>query len=144
MNRRFVRDFAFLAALAMATPALGAEKLSGPIPAVVLRTIDGDTLFVRAYIWLNQAIETRVRLAGIDTPELHSQCPSERAAAQGARAHLAELVRGGAVSLTDIRPDKYAGRVVARAAVMGRDLSAAMLAANFARPYDGRRRASWC
>ncbi|MBM3600401.1 MAG: thermonuclease family protein [Alphaproteobacteria bacterium] len=144
MRRRFALSIILLAGLAGAAAARAADSLPGPIPAIVLRTIDGDTLLVRAHVWLDQEIVTRVRLAGIDAPEMHGQCPSERAAAQAARTYLSGLVRDGAVALTDIHQDKYGGRVVARAAVMGRDLSAAMLAADMARPYTGGKRRGWC
>jgi endonuclease YncB( thermonuclease family) len=46
--------------------------------ATVKRVVDGDTIDVRAELWPQFFIETRIRLAGIDTPELHGKCPEER------------------------------------------------------------------
>ncbi len=113
--------------------------------------VDGDTLEVRARIWLGQELTTRVRLAGIDAPEARSDCPRERVLADRARAFLSARLRPAgarapaAVRLHDIRNGKYAGRVLARVeSAAGLDLGRALLAAGLARAYDGGRRAPWC
>ena len=131
--------------------ARAGERLAGPVPAVVTRVVDGDTLEVRAHIWLGQDLSIRVRLAGIDAPEAGSNCAAERALALRARAFLAERVipEPGApppvVRLRDIRNGKYAGRVLARVEIpTGLDLGGALLDAGLARRYDGGRRTSWC
>ena len=131
--------------------ARAGERLAGPVPAVVTKVIDGDTLEVRARIWLGQELSIRVRLAGIDAPEASSRCAEERTMALRARAFLAERVipPPGApprlVRLRDIRNGKYAGRVLARVEIpAGLDLGAALLHAGLARSYDGGRRTPWC
>jgi endonuclease YncB( thermonuclease family) len=131
--------------------ARAGERLAGPVPAVVTRVVDGDTLEVRARIWLGQELAIRVRLAGIDAPEAGSSCAQERALALRARAFLTDRLTpdpGGpppVVRLRDIRNGKYAGRVLARVEVPpGQDLGRALLAAGLARRYDGGRRAAWC
>jgi len=124
-----------------------AESLSGPLPAQVVGVVDGDTLAVRVRIWLDQVVETRVRLVGIDTPESRSTCPREKEMAQAARAALAQLVAQGmeTVILRDVAHDKYAGRVRARVQLPdGTDLSNAMVTAGHARPYGGGKRRPWC
>src|SRR5215510_7654440 len=90
--------------------------LSGPIPAIVERVIDGDTVRVRARIWLAQELLTDVRLRGIDAPELHGRCPAERDRAQQAKAWLDARIGGRRVTISGITGDKYGGRVVARLA----------------------------
>ncbi len=137
--------------LTLAGAARGGERLAGPVPAVVTEVVDGDTLEVRARIWLGQELAIRVRLAGIDAPEAGSRCAEERALALRARAFLAERLVPApgdpppVVRLRDIRNGKYAGRVLARVeAPAGFDLGAALLAAGLARRYDGSRRAPWC
>ncbi len=93
------------------------DRLAGPVPAEVLSVIDGDTIEVRAVVWLGQVVSTRVRLAGIDAPELRAKCARERALAERARAYLLARLEGGdrsRVRLRDIRYGKYAGRVLAR------------------------------
>ena len=144
-------------AVALAVPALvlalapvGAaelarEVLDGPVPVEVIRIIDGDTIVVRAHPWLGVFIETRVRLAGIDAPELRGRCDGEIALAGRARDRLTELLAGGSARLDDVRHDKYGGRV--RARVLdgnGVDVGAVLVAAGLARPYHGERRRPWC
>ncbi|MFQ5466725.1 MAG: thermonuclease family protein [Kiloniellaceae bacterium] len=127
--------------------APAAERLGGPVPAQVVRVIDGDTIQVRARIWLDQEVETRVRLDGVDAPELKARCARERAMAVQARAFLDQRLAapGAPVFLSDIRYGKYAGRVLARVRdASGADLAEALIAAGLARPYAGKRRASWC
>ena len=124
-------------------PAL--NRLAGPVPAEVLRVIDGDTIEVRAHIWLGQEVTTLVRLARIDAPELKGKCASERAAAQTAKARLEDKVGGTEVTLRDIRFEKYAGRVMSRVETeAGEDLAAALKREGLVRAYGGAKRQSWC
>ncbi len=124
------------------------DRLAGPVPAEVISVIDGDTIEVRALIWLGQVVSTRVRLAGIDAPELRGKCARERALAERARAYLLARLGGedrAWVRLRDIRYGKYAGRVLARVETAGgEDLGRGLMAAGLARPYAGRARAPWC
>lgn len=131
--------------------AAGAEDvLAGPVPAVVVAVIDGDTLRVRARIWLDQDVTTAVRLAGVDAPEVRGACRRERDLARRARDFVAsQVISGGGigptVQLRDLRYGKYARRIVAHVETpAGLDLGAALLAAGLARPYDGGRRPVWC
>ncbi len=124
---------------------LAREVLDGPVSVEVIRIIDGDTIVVRVHPWLGVFIETRVRLAGIDAPELRGRCESEIVLAGRARDRLAELLAAGVARLDDIRHDKYGGRVRARVlGVDGADVGAMLVAAGLARPYHGERRGSWC
>ncbi len=173
------------AILALAAPVFGglvlggvpgrlgaADSLPGPLPARVVSVIDGDTLEVRVHIWLGQILDTRVRLAGIDAPELKGKCDREKDLARRARAYiLARLDATGAdptgadaggadaggaeaggtaaaaavIRLREVRYGKFAGRVIARVETLdGADLGQGLIAAGLARPYDGRRRISWC
>lgn len=135
-----------LAALLVISPAGPApETIAGPIAAEVLRVIDGDTLDVRARIWLGQDVRIRVRLSGVDAPELRAKCAAELELAERAKAWLAAKVAGGPVMLSEVRYGKFAGRVTARVrTAAGEDLSGALLAAGLARAYDGGRRQPWC
>lgn len=47
-------------------------------PVEVVRVIDGDTLEARVHLWPGLEMMTRVRLRGIDAPELKAHCPEER------------------------------------------------------------------
>ena len=132
--------------LAAALPAAAGDAvLRGPVAARVVSVLDGDTLLVQAHLWLDQRLDVRVRLGGVDAPELRGRCPGERELALRARAFVEAAVAGGEVDLTDIRYGKFARRVVARVAAAGvPDLSQGLLARGLARPYDGGRRPDWC
>lgn len=136
---------ALVLVLAPAWLAPAREILAGPIRADVVRVHDGDTLVVRARIWLGQVVSTKVRLAGIDAPELRGRCARERRMARAARSFVVRKLAAGNVTLRDIRFGKYAGRVLARVITAeGEDLGRALVAAGLARPYRGGRRGGWC
>src|SRR5690606_10793304 len=84
---------ALIAAQARGERAL--NRLAGPVPAEVLRVVDGDTIEVRAHVWLGHEVTTLVRIAGIDTPELRGKCAAERTAARRAADGLAALLANG-------------------------------------------------
>ncbi len=124
--------------------ASGHEVLPGPIPAELVRVIDGDTVEVRAWIWPELVVTTRVRLAGMDAPEMEGECAAERDLARRARDYIAARV-GEIVRLYEVRLGKYAGRVIARVETTdGLDLAAALIEAGLGRPYEGGRREEWC
>lgn len=119
--------------------------LPGPVTAQVLRVIDGDTVRVRATVWLGSTVEIDVRLAGIDAPEMRGRCAREKILAASARDALLYMLGDGPVALRDVRYGKYAGRVIARiAAPDGRDVSQIMRTKGLARPYGGGKRIQWC
>jgi endonuclease YncB( thermonuclease family) len=136
---------ALLLLTALVPPATAREVLEGPIPATVIDVIDGDTITVRAQVWLGQVVETRVRLLGVDAPELRARCAGERLQAEAALDLVRRLSEGEAVRLRDVRFDKYGGRVLARVELPdGHDLSEALVGAHLARSYGGGQRNSWC
>lgn len=119
--------------------------IAGPVRAHLVRVLDGDTVEVLARIWPDHYVETRVRLAGIDAPELRGRCAEEIALAERAKARLAALLAGNRLLLADVHYGKYAGRVVARVLTEdGRDVAAILVAEKLARAYDGHRRMPWC
>jgi endonuclease YncB( thermonuclease family) len=114
-------------------------------PVEVVRTIDGDTFEARVHLWPGLEMTTRVRLRGIDAPELKASCPQELQMAEAAGSALRGLLGEGEVTIYNIGPDKYNGRVVADAATRHTEnVSAALLAGGFARRYGGGRRGGWC
>ena len=122
-----------------------ADRLPGPIAATVIGVVDGDTVVVRAHIWLDQSVETHVRLLGVDAPEKRGRCPEERAGAARAEAFVRDVALGRQVRLRDLHHDKYGGRVLARIEMAdGADLGEAMVRLNLARSYDGAARTPWC
>ena len=121
------------------------ETVRGPIPADVIRVIDGDTIEVRARIWLDIDVTTKVRLAGIDAPEIVGACDEEHRRAEVASAFVTTwLSEHAPILLRDIRRDKYGGRVVADViATDGDDLGQALVRARLARTVDDAL-SGWC
>lgn len=90
--------------------------------------VDGDTLRVGA---------TRVRLSGIDAPELSQRCgPDGRKVACGAMAAdwLRRRVDGRLITCQTVGVDRY-GRSVATCRVGGEDIGAALVEAGWATAY---------
>ncbi|MCA6123395.1 thermonuclease family protein [Bradyrhizobium sp. WSM 1704] len=114
------------------------------LPIDVIRTIDGDTFDARVHLPQGEDVTARVRLRGIDAPELKASCARELRMAEAATSALRDLLRQGDVAIYNIGPDKY-GRVLADVATKRTDsVSAAMLAAGQARAYNGGHRFGWC
>lgn len=114
-------------------------------PVEVIRAIDGDTFEARVHLWPGLDMTTRVRLRGIDAPELKAGCAQELEMARSASEALDVLLAEGGVTIFNIGPDKYNGRVVADAATAQTpNVSAALLAGGYARVYGGGRRNGWC
>jgi endonuclease YncB( thermonuclease family) len=130
--------------LSPASERVASAGFEGPVSADVVRVIDGDTFEGNAQIWLGETIAVRVRIAGIDAPELHARCDDEYRRAQAARNYLVERIAGQSVRLSDIRNDKYGGRVDARVADSTGNVGDAMVAKGLARVYTGGRRSGWC
>lgn len=125
-------------------PPASAPMRSGH-PAEVLRVLDGDTFEARVRIWPGMDVTTRVRLRGIDAPEMHARCDDERVKAEAARGALAAMLKEGGVGISNIGQDKYGGRVDADVSTaVTADVSAALFERGYARRYGGGKRQSWC
>jgi micrococcal nuclease len=118
--------------------------MAGPLEAQVESVYDGDTFHARVTVWPGVLVETSVRIRGIDTPEIKGKCDAERPAAGRARDRLRALLATGVVTLRDIRPDKYGGRVDADVMVADTSVAAILVPEGLARRYEGGRRGSWC
>jgi micrococcal nuclease len=117
--------------------------------------IDGDTVKVSVHVWPNvAAIEERVRLVRIDTPETRAPAPAcERELGARAKAYTQSrmtaakqiVVRAG----TNVTPsgmttrDSF-GRVLGDVIVDGVSLSDELLAQRLARLYTGGAKVPWC
>ncbi|MCX5512260.1 nuclease [Kaistia algarum] len=100
-----------------------------------LRVVDGDTVRLGA---------ERIRLIGLDAPELHGKCREEKRLAMRARDRLAELLATDDVEIIrSVRLDKYR-RTLAIVRADGVDVARVLISEGLARPYHGERRRSWC
>lgn len=89
---------------------------------------DGDTLTLKS---------ERIRLKGIDAPELHQTCRAagqEYACGKAARQELVRLIGGTAVSCTGWERDKY-GRLLAFCSAGRTDLNKALVERGWAVSY---------
>lgn len=110
--------------VAIAASALPQGSLTGRATVT-----DGDTIRIGA---------TRIRLFGIDAPELQQLCEDEKgipdACGLRARAELVDAIGGMPVSCAAMYTDRY-NRTVATCAVNGRDLGEIMVQRGFAIDY---------
>lgn len=120
------------------------ETLKGPFPFELVKVIDGDTFRARVQVWLGQSVTVKVRLKGVDTPEINGKCQAEKKLARQAKAFAEAWLKDNRAQLVNVHYGTYAGRVLATAKnTSGESLSAALLAHNLAKPYRGRK-AKWC
>ncbi|MGE0563013.1 MAG: thermonuclease family protein [Pseudolabrys sp.] len=134
-----------VAAAPAPSPVVVPSMLRAGHPARVLRVIDGDTFEARINVWPGMEITTKVRLRGIDAPEINARCADEYRRAVIARDALTKMLAEGDVGIWRVGQDKYGGRVDAEVSTRGtRDVSTQLLAAGAVRRYDGGRRQSWC
>lgn len=106
----------------------------GPYRGVVDNVHDGDTVYVKLDVGFDLTVYARVRVNGINAPELSTQ------AGKDARAFARTLLAvGDAVRVVSYGWDKYGGRVEGSITLAdGRDFGKAMLDAGHAKPYTGR------
>jgi len=114
------------------------------LPVDVVRTIDGDTFLARVHQRDGRDLVARVRLRGIDAPEMKASCRDELDKAEAATEALRNLLGQGGVTIYNLGTEKY-GRVLADVATRRTtNVSAAMLAGGYARSYNGGHRDGWC
>lgn len=117
-------------ALAMSAGLFGAAR-DGIVDAGQLRVIDGDTVALGG---------ERIRLDGIDAPELSARggCIKSMRAGAAAKAAAEKLLQPGhAVRIVRTGQDDL-GRTLARIAVNGRDLGETLIRAGLAVRWNGR------
>lgn len=117
---------------------MGVSALPGPIPVELVSVIDGDTIAVRAHIWPGQYVETRVRLAGVDTPETRRPaCEAERSTGHEATDFTqAWVTTAQSLTISEVQLGSFAGRVVAKLhRDTGEELGEALLSAGLASVY---------
>jgi micrococcal nuclease len=117
------------------------------VPAVVDHVHDGDTVIVAVPSWPAIISPIEVRVAGIDTAEIHDKRPEIQAMGLLARDWLAAHLRpGDAVTLKNVRRDKYFRLLASvEATVDGetRDVASEMGRRGLAKPYNGQGPKPW-
>lgn len=123
------------------------DLLAGPVPAQVVKLIDGDTVQIVAQPWKDHYVLTDIRIGEIDTPEKkgRAKCAAEADLAEDASAATRQLIEGKTVMLYNVKFEKYGGRVLGDIRTP-EGISAAqnLIDRQLARPYDGGTKQSWC
>lgn len=116
----------FLSLLLLAAPAQARQAC---------RAIDGDSLVCGS---------ERIRIMGLDAPELRGQCRAEIRLARNAHTRMQQLVARG-VTLERRGRDRYRRTLAVVRLRGGQDVAHIMVRERLARAYDGRgRRQGWC
>ena len=134
----------FLILILLASPAHAQEfYVYKPV-----KITDGDTikLDVSKESPLIKKLGLSVRIKGIDTPEKGSKakCKKESELGQQATKYTTELVGNKELLLSEVKNDKYGGRIVATVKVGGVDIAQELLKKGLARVYNGEKKKSWC
>ena len=138
LTDKFTSMHFLLIALLASSPALADVYVTSP------RVIDGDTIET-GYQPIPGLSSLKLRIAGIDTPELRGKCPKERELARQARDEVIRMTEGRRVYITFADWDKYGGRVVGSAFVDETSIAERLVADGLAVPYDGGAKTKdWC
>ena len=116
----------------------------------VLRTLDGDTLEI-ANQFLPEELKLFVRAKGVDTPEKapRAKCEKENALGQKATIFTKKAIQNAQknnqkITFTEIKWDKYGGRIVAKVLIGNTDIAQELIKNGLGRVYYGEKKKSWC
>lgn len=113
------------------------------IRARVVDVYDGDTITVVFFIGKNP-IKIKIRLLGIDTPELRSKSKNEKTAAIKSRDYLKSLVLNKIVNLEITDWDKYGGRVLGNIYMNDSTcINTIMIDMGYGKSYTGAKKSKW-
>lgn len=124
----------------------GRDQISGPVAVDVLSVYDGDSFTVLAHMWPKHYVEAKVRVAGIDAPEIRGKCEEEKKLAREAKRFVQKfLEHGQPITIANVSLDKFGGRVDADVHnARGESLAGALIRAKLARAYHGGTKRGWC
>lgn len=111
--------------------------------AKVLRTVDGDTIIVGAFL-LGRPMAIKCRCMGFNCAELRGKTEQERAAARDAHVFIDNMLLNKIVIVSFHGFDKYGGRYLAEIMFEdGKKLSNTMIEHGHAKSYNGKGKAKW-
>jgi len=104
----------------------------------VIKVYDGDTITVASKLPYKESpiYRFRIRLSGIDAPEIKGETEEEKNAAKISRDILTALVKDKIVTLKNTSTEKY-GRILADVYLNDVNINKLLLEQNHALPYDG-------
>lgn len=110
--------------------------------AKVIDVYDGDTCTIVLDLGLNISKKEKVRLYGIDTPELRSKSIVEKDYAKMARDYLRELILGKEVTVRTHKTGKY-GRYLVDIYLDSTHINNLLIQKRLAREYFGGKKEPW-
>lgn len=96
--------------------------------------VDGDTIDCTIDLGFYIKYETRIRLYGIDTPELKDSDPIIRERAMIAKQYLVDTILGKTGTIMTYKKDKY-GRFLGTIMVDGININETLIKEGYAREY---------
>lgn len=106
---------------------------------------DGDTVYLESELWPDSNQFIRLRIYGIDTPEIRTRKLCEKELGKQAKRFLARHLADKVLTLTNVKTGKYAGRVIGDLYADGILVSKVMLDSGYATPYFGKKKTKvWC
>lgn len=140
--------FAFAVAFAVFPTMAASVHADEFIEVEFVRVYDGDTVDVRLPSLPRPLDKLRIRLAGIDTPELgkRARCPLENDLARKAQAFLADELKGSEqIRVYGFKWDKYGGRLLGDLRTSEGSIKDLLISSGHAVPYKGvGLRQDWC
>ena len=110
--------------------------------AYVEEVIDGDTFHI-TFIMYGKPMTIKLRLTGVDAPELHSKNKDEIVAGKLVGKYVRDLIEKKYVKCELKKWDKYGGRVVGSLNYKGRDLSCHLIEMGYVKCYEGAKKSEW-
>jgi endonuclease YncB( thermonuclease family) len=135
---KFTSMHFLLIALLASSPAFADVFVNSP------RVIDGDTIETDIRP-LPSLSPLKLRIQGIDTPEMKGKCQKEKDLARKAKDEVIKMTNGKFVQIVASSWDKYGGRVVGSAFVDGTSVAEMLVKQGLAVPYHGEKKThDWC
>jgi len=113
------------------------------VPARITDVYDGDTVTAVYMINTKTPFLTKIRLDGIDTPEIRTRNLAEKTAGLLVRDHVIKLLLEQMVQIKIIDWDKFGGRIIGRIYRDDKDISAELIKLGLAKAYDGGKKEDW-
>ncbi|MEC7925709.1 MAG: thermonuclease family protein [Thermodesulfobacteriota bacterium] len=107
---------------------------------------DGDTCNAKMLGVPDTLKKIKIRINGIDTPEIKGKCEREKKLALEAKVFINDLIKNSTVIyLKNMKWGKYGGRVVADLYIDKRDYREYLKGKNFyVEYYGGKKTEDWC